>query len=115
MAAQPLMVRGEKNSVGKEALTEFLVEKRFVNFTLLKVTIHTGRMHQIRVHLLAYNHPVVGDPLYNQKKRKSTWDKKLGRLFLHCTQLVFTDLKGEKKVFESALPIELETFLKTLS
>ena len=115
MAAQPLMVRGEASRLGKEAHTEFLVEKRFVNFSLLKVTIHTGRMHQIRVHMLAYNHPVVGDPLYNQKKRPSAWDKKLGRLFLHCTQLSFTDLKGDRQIFNSPLPKELEDFLKTLS
>ncbi len=115
MAAQPLLVHGQTSTVGKEALTEFLVEKRFVNFTLLKVTIHTGRMHQIRVHLLAYNHPVVGDPLYNQKKRKSAWDEKLGRLFLHCSQLSFVDLAGETQTFTSPLPNELSEFLKTLS
>ncbi len=99
----------------KEARTEFFVEKRFVNFTLLRVSIHTGRMHQIRVHLLAYNHPIVGDPLYFQKKRKHAWDKKLGRLFLHSTKLGFTDLSGEKQTSESPLPKELESFLKLLS
>ncbi len=115
MAAQPTLVRGEASTLGKEALTEFLVDKRFVNFTLLKVTIHTGRMHQIRVHLLAYNHPVVGDPLYKQKKRKSIWDAKLGRLFLHCNRLSFVDLNGETQEFNSALPPELSAFLTTLS
>ena len=101
-------------SRGKEAKTEFLVEKKFINFTLLRVKIHTGRMHQIRVHLLAYNHPLAGDPLYFQKKQKRTWDEKLGRLFLHSTKLGFTDLEGQKQVFESPLPKELEDFLKLL-
>jgi len=114
MAALPFTSRGEKTIEGKEALTEFLVEKRFVNFTLLKVKIHTGRMHQIRVHLLAYNHPLVGDPLYFQKKRKDKWDKKLGRLFLHCTKLSFKDLNGETQTFQSPLPKNLAEFLTHL-
>ncbi|MEK7625662.1 MAG: RluA family pseudouridine synthase [Patescibacteria group bacterium] len=113
MAARPL---NEGTTEGqKEAKTEFLVEKRFVNFTLLRITLHTGRMHQIRVHLLAYNHPLVGDPLYIQKKRKRAWDDKLGRLFLHSTKLSFTDLKGFKQTFESPLPPELQSFLTKLS
>jgi 23S rRNA pseudouridine1911/1915/1917 synthase len=115
MAAIPKLERGQPTSEGKEALTEFLVEQRFVNFTLLRVKIHTGRMHQIRAHFLAYNHPVVGDPLYFQKKRKNTWDKKLGRLFLHCTKLAFKDLNDEQKEFTSPLPKELETFLSSLT
>jgi len=99
----------------KDARTEFFVEKRFVNFTLLRVIIHTGRMHQIRAHLLAYNAPLVGDPLYFQKKQKRNWDEKCGRLFLHSAKLSFTDLSGEKQTFESTLPPELEKFLTTLA
>lgn len=120
MAARPLIKDVGAKSLSsllpgeKEARTEFLVEKRFVNFTLLRVKIHTGRMHQIRVHFLAYNHPVVGDPLYIQKKRKKAWDEKLGRLFLHCTKLVFTDLENKQCVFNSPLPPELVNFLKLL-
>lgn len=113
MAARP-----EKNALDeneRQAKTEFTVEKHFVNFTLLRVTLHTGRMHQIRVHLLAYNHPLVGDPLYNQKKRQSKWDALCGRLFLHSTKLGFTDLNGAKQIFENPLPKKLATFLKTLS
>lgn len=110
MAAVPV----NETSVGKEAKTEFLVEKQFINFTLLRIKIFTGRMHQIRVHLLAYNHPLVGDPLYTQKKQKKNWDKALGRLFLHSTKLGFTDLNGEKQLFESLLPQELSDFLKLL-
>lgn len=106
---------GEMALGEKEARTEFLVEQRFVNFTLLRVTIHTGRMHQIRAHLLAYNHPLVGDPLYFQKKRKRTWDERLGRLFLHSTKLGFTNLDGQKQTFESPLPKELAGFITTLS
>ncbi len=117
MAARPFGQLTESGEVSdaKDARTEFLVEKRFVNFTLLKVILHTGRMHQIRAHLLAYNHPLVGDPLYFQKKRPRKWDKKLGRLFLHSTRLSFTDLDGQRQTFESPLPQELRDFLNQLS
>lgn len=115
MSAMPRTVRGLPTDLGKEASTEFEVEKRYVNFTLLKVTIHTGRMHQIRAHMLAYNHPVVGDPLYFQKKQKRVWDNKCGRLFLHSAKLGFTELSGETVEFESPLPKQLENFLLLLS
>ena len=101
-------------SRGKEAKTEFSLEKNFINFALIRVKTHTGRMHQIRVHMLAYNHPLVGDPLYFQKKQKRNWDEKLGRLFLHSAKLGFTDLKGEAQEFNSPLPKELDEFLKLL-
>lgn len=114
MAALPKTERGLTTDKGKEALTDFLVIKNYVNFSLLDVTIHTGRMHQIRAHMFAYNHPVVGDPLYIQKKRPRTWDDRAGRLFLHCSKLSFKDLDGLPQEFESALPAELENFLGTI-
>jgi 23S rRNA pseudouridine1911/1915/1917 synthase len=114
MAALPATLRGQATMAGKNALTEFWVEKRFVNFTLLRVKIHTGRMHQIRVHMLSYNHPIVGDPLYFQKKRKDKWDRICGRLFLHCTHLAFLDLNNERQEFHSAIPAELKNFLPLL-
>lgn len=110
MAALP----ANETTQGKEAKTEFIEEQTFINFSLLRIKIFTGRMHQIRVHLLAYDHPIVGDPLYFQKKQKRTWDKKLGRLFLHSTKLEFTDLHGDRQKFESSLPKQLADFLKLL-
>ncbi len=105
---------GHRYKNSREALTEFWVEKKFINFTLLRVRIHTGRTHQIRVHMIAYNHPVVGDELYYQKKQKRTWDKKCGRLFLHCVQLGFMDLENKKRIFSVGLPKQLNDFLNTL-
>ena len=70
MAAKPTTVKGEKNDAGREAITDFIVIKRFINFTLLEVRIKTGRTHQIRVHMAAYGHPLVGDELYGTKKTK---------------------------------------------
>jgi len=114
MAARPKTEKGLQSETGKSARTEFWVEKRFVNFTLLKIKIHTGRMHQIRAHMLAYDRPVVGDPLYFQKKQKRVWDERLGRLFLHCSKIAFTDLNENIISVESPLPAALNDFLKIL-
>ena len=57
-----------KNS--KEAITNFLVVKRFVNYTLVKLKLETGRTHQIRVHMKYIGHPVVGDDVYGSKTNK---------------------------------------------
>lgn len=54
----------------KEALTEYKTVSTFNHKSLLDVRIHTGRTHQIRVHLAAIGNPVIGDPLYNKKKNK---------------------------------------------
>ena len=114
MSALPKTTKGVSNDKGKEAKTEFWVEKRFINHTLLKVKLHTGRMHQIRAHFLAYNHPVVGDTLYYQKQYKK-WTGKLDRLFLHCYKLGFTDLNNKYQEFTIATPKELTEYLKKIS
>lgn len=99
MAARPL------SQGGREAITEFTVLKNLAKWTLLSVQIKTGRMHQIRVHLNAYGHPVVGDNTYKPKKLKPTL--KFGnRLMLHSWKLGFTDLDGGWKEFEAPLPEE---------
>lgn len=95
---------------GKPAHTKFNVTKRFVNHTLLEVQILTGRTHQIRVHLLAYGHPIVGDPLYGKKP-----NKELGRIFLHANHLSFTGPDAQEYAFESPLPEALASFLESLS
>lgn len=100
---------------GKEALTEYWLEKQFARFALLRVKIHSGRTHQIRVHFFAYTHPVVGDTLYFNKKLNRRRDLELGRIFLHATHLCFTDLSLEKQCFDQKLPEALENFLHTIS
>ncbi len=97
---------------GIEATTHFEVIKLFKNFTLLKIKIATGRTHQIRAHLAAFSHPIVGDKLYKPAKWKV--NKNLGRLFLHASKLAFLDLQNKRQEFVSSLPIELENFLINL-
>lgn len=99
---------------GKEARTEFNVEKKFGRFSFLRVKIHTGRTHQIRVHMFAYNHPVVGDNLYFNRKLVKKHEPEFNRIFLHATKLCFMDLAGDKQCFESKLPEELEKYLNSL-
>lgn len=96
----------------KEAITEFSVLYRYINYTLLDVKIKTGRTHQIRVHFYAYGHPLVGDPLYWTKKTKVKNEKlNLGRIFLVARELNFKDLDGEKQSFTIDLPKDLQSFL----
>jgi len=121
MAALPLTARGKINKAGKQAITEFTVNKKFINYTLLKVRIKTGRTHQIRVHLLAYGHPVVGDDLYSTKKTR-TKNARLykqgkldsARIFLVADELSFMDLGGKKQAFKIDLPNDLKNLLKQI-
>lgn len=96
----------------RRAATTFSVLKRFINFTLLKVIIKTGRTHQIRVHLHAYGYPIVGDGLYCNKQSKIKNKKyDLGRVFLTSTHLEFDDLSGSRQNFSIGLPENLTQFL----
>lgn len=115
MAAMPATVKGEKNEEGRNASTSFKVVKRFINYTLLKVKIRTGRTHQIRAHMAAYGNPILGDEVYSTKKTRAKNKKvNLGRIFLVADRLSFVDLKGEKQTFKIELPKELEEILKVV-
>jgi 23S rRNA pseudouridine1911/1915/1917 synthase len=110
-----------KNGEAKEALTTFAVEKRFKNYTLLKVEIHTGRTHQIRAHMKSIGHSIVGDELYATRchdgpliKRRQADRAKLGRIFLHAAELSFFDLTKKWQEFKTPLPKELKTFLEKI-
>ncbi len=104
----------------KQALSRFWVLERKKKFSLLRVRILTGRTHQIRVHLSAYGHPVVGDDMYGHKKTKVENQRirergfLRGRVFLVADVLQFRDLQGETRELTLELPPELLDLWKTL-
>ncbi|MCX6744688.1 MAG: RluA family pseudouridine synthase [Candidatus Parcubacteria bacterium] len=98
---------------GKEAITNYTVTKQYNNLALLEVEILTGRTHQIRAHLNALQHPVVGDKLYTQKWVREKMD--IDRPFLHASYLSFKNLDGKKLEFKSKLPSKLQNILKSLT
>src|SRR3972149_5630516 len=112
-----------KTKRGKTAVTHFKVLSRFDQFTLLELTLETGRTHQIRVHLTSINHPVVGDQVYGGKERISGVKepkirrviKKLGRQALHATILGFMHPETNKYMeFTAPIPEDFQIVLDAL-
>lgn len=100
-------------SGSREARTHFRVLERFARYTLLLLQLETGRTHQIRVHLKAVGHPVVGDPIYGSGRKQP--DLLSQRQFLHAYQLSFTHpVTGEAIELEAPLPDDLQAGLDSL-
>lgn len=92
---------------GREARTRFRVLQMARGRTLLELQLETGRTHQIRVHLAAVNHPVVGDPVYGRPQPPLP-----KRQFLHAAHLEFAHpVTGEWLTFDAPLPPDLASFL----
>ncbi len=106
----------------REARTHYKVLKRFDGFSLLELTPHTGRTHQIRVHLAAINHPVVGDTLYGKRKIPSALGKPIAdrikgvkRQCLHAITLGFIHPRSGKEMnFEAPYPSDIERLIEEL-
>jgi len=100
---------------GRHAVTHYRVEQRFetpVGCCLVRCRLETGRTHQIRVHLRAIKHPVVGDREYDGGRPGLD----PGRPFLHATQLSFRHpVTREAVSFEAPLPDDLSSLLDQLS
>jgi len=98
----------------REARTHFRVVERFNRHTLLLLELETGRTHQIRVHLKAIGHPIVGDPVYGSGSINR--GLALKRQFLHAYQLKFTHpITGNVVNFEAQLPEDLQSLLNQKS
>lgn len=94
---------------GRPSRTDYRVEERFGRWTLLRLKLHTGRTHQIRVHLSRMQHPIVGDPLYG------SGDNPFGlkAQALHAYRLCLKHPRsGEYLCWQSDLP---EQFAKVLA
>ena len=95
---------------GKRAVTTFRVIERYADSTLLKITLKTGFTHQIRVHLAAIGHPLVGDKIYNARSKI-----KFPRQALHSAELVFKHPVSQKKIeVESKIPSDMDALIDKL-
>ena len=107
---------------GREARTSWRIEESFDGASLLRVRIHTGRTHQIRVHLASIGHPVAGDVTYGGTRVPSARRvearaalSSLERPALHAARLAFSHpATGTAVVFDSPLPDDIHTVLERL-
>lgn len=96
---------------GKPAITEFKVLERFENFTYVECKLQTGRTHQIRVHMAAIGHPLLGDTKYTA--RKNPFDITGQALHSHTLSLIHPTTK-EQMNFTAPLPDDIKNILGTL-
>lgn len=95
----------------RAAQTSYELRTSYGDFSLLECHPHTGRTHQIRVHLAFIGHPLVGDGVYGHRKQKM----KLARHFLHAAAITFLRPSDHEPLsFEAELPAELQEVLEQL-
>jgi 23S rRNA pseudouridine1911/1915/1917 synthase len=97
----------------RDAVTDWEVQKRFTNATLITLRPATGRTHQLRVHCKFMGHSIVGDAVYTTRKQPYRLPP-LDRLFLHAAELEFNDLAGGRVATSCALPAGLADYLAEL-
>jgi 23S rRNA pseudouridine955/2504/2580 synthase len=97
---------------GMRAITLVKVRQKMEGFTLLEVTIKTGRTHQIRVHLASQGHPIAGDDKYGDfELNKSLPKRGLKRMFLHAWRLQFNHPASDERIeLLAELPADLKKF-----
>ncbi|SEO76310.1 23S rRNA pseudouridine(1911/1915/1917) synthase RluD [Nitrosovibrio sp. Nv6] len=105
---------------GKEARTHYRVLEKFDDCTLLQCSLETGRTHQIRVHMHSIGHPLLGDPVYGGKPKKSIHNTgqllaRFPRQALHAQRLELTHpQQGKRMTWEAALPEDMNSLLLVL-
>jgi 23S rRNA pseudouridine955/2504/2580 synthase len=112
----------EDHEDGRRSITLVKVLQSFGDFSLLDVTIKTGRTHQIRVHLSHEGHPIAGDEKYGDfavnkalSKGEAVAGTRFDRMFLHARRLRFEHpASGEEIELEAPLPAECSSFLDAL-
>ncbi|MFY9509779.1 MAG: RluA family pseudouridine synthase [Rubrivivax sp.] len=101
---------------GRRSITLIRSAKACGAFTLLDISLKTGRTHQIRVHLAHAGHPIVGDPKYGDfvLNKQVAKERRFTRMFLHARELAFDHpASGTRITLQSPLPADCETLLNT--
>ncbi len=102
-AAESVMERVVDWEKGDRAVTNYRVVARGMGLSLVRLHLETGRTHQIRVHMKALGHPLIGDWLYNPT------DTHMSRQALHAGTLSFPHpMTGERMVFSVPLPKDMQ-------
>lgn len=90
-------------SIGQKSITHYQVIKEFENYSLVKCTLETGRTHQIRVHMSAILHPLLGDTLYGNPSEK------ISRQALHSYKISLVHPVSKKHLtFQSEFPNDIK-------
>ncbi|NDY41678.1 RluA family pseudouridine synthase [Dissulfurirhabdus thermomarina] len=104
-----------RRSGGKAAVTEWEVVERLGGAALLRLRLHTGRTHQIRVHMAAAGHPVLGDALYGGGTILRPRGLRLPRQMLHAAALALRHpATGERLEWRAPLPPDMAAALESL-
>ncbi|MBI4984398.1 MAG: RluA family pseudouridine synthase, partial [Rhodocyclales bacterium] len=100
---------------GRAARTHYQVRERFAKATLVECRLETGRTHQIRVHMTAIGHPLVGDPAYGRNKSGNELLDAFPRQALHAWRLALVHpATGAELAWESPLPADFDALLVAL-
>ncbi len=131
----PMMQHPGKQAVmivhknGKISITDYEVAEEFGKYTLLQFRIHTGRTHQIRLHMQHIGHSIVCDTVYGDgqpilvssirkkfKLSKSEDEERpiLARLGLHAQRLVFSDASGNRYDLQAEMPKDMRALMQQL-
>ena len=94
------------SETGKEAITLVSVQKDYKKFSLVRLSLKTGRTHQIRVHLSSIGHPILGDTLYGGS------DNLIKRQALQSYYVTFKDIRGRDIEVYAKLPYDMERIVK---
>jgi 23S rRNA pseudouridine955/2504/2580 synthase len=109
-------VVGKDDPNGMRSITLVRVARTVGPYSLLEVTIKTGRTHQIRVHLASQGHPIAGDDKYGDFEHNKQLQKLgLKRMFLHAWQLKFQHPQSGRPIsLQAPLPAELQQFVDSI-
>lgn len=111
---------GNERGKLREAVTRYKLKQSYLYkdqpISLLSVQIETGRTHQIRAHMQAIGHPVIGDQMYkNKTSKKISKELELNRQFLHASKIEFVQpVTRNKMSLDSSIPADLENLIKKL-